>query len=87
MDANPRLPEMRRPGWLAWSLIALAACGWAAPWQHDVDCRQRFTDVQNWKVSPDGKLKASEVLENYGPMAGTTYGLVVGGLTDDMQHV
>jgi hypothetical protein len=38
-----------------------------------------FTDVLEQKASPDGSIVASYVVQNYGPMTGTTFGLTLSG--------
>jgi hypothetical protein len=45
-----------------------------------------FTDTLNRRVSPDGKLAASYVVEAHGPMAPVTYGITVGHSSTDARR-
>ncbi len=38
-----------------------------------------FTDLLGQKASPDGSIVASFVVQNHGPLTGTTYGLTLSG--------
>ncbi|RYF21735.1 MAG: hypothetical protein EOO77_05465 [Oxalobacteraceae bacterium] len=43
----------------------------------------QFTDLLGQKASADGSIVASYVVQNYGPMAGTTFGLTLSGKQED----